>query len=177
MTDDHVKCLASLRPSNNEDYRDKIAINRHDSTCTWILQDEHYKQWKEQHSPSVLWINGDPGCGKSVLASFLVTEISQGKVGDCTLAFFFCKDTDERLNTAHAILVNWLAQLLRLVPRFIEHFSSDSTYSVEKDKTKWTPQMLWRVLVRIILDPYAGNICLLVDALGKTPYISFVTVN
>jgi hypothetical protein len=172
VTKDHMKWRKSLQPSNYEDYRDDLLQKRHENTCAWLLDDESFKLWNEQlqDNRTVLWINGGPGCGKSVLSAFLSKQFSRGEASQISVAYFFCDDKDERLRTASAVLANWLAQLLYQVPNLIVHFSACAD-SMEKEKTRWTFGMLWRVFQRIIEDVNAGSICLLVDALGMSPWI------
>ncbi|KAF8252056.1 hypothetical protein K440DRAFT_504999, partial [Wilcoxina mikolae CBS 423.85] len=103
-----------LKPSDYESFRDELLLRRHEGTCKWILEDPRYRTWArtdvDGQSQSILWISGDPGCGKSVLSSFLTKEIIRGKVasGHRSMAYFFCDDKDERLRTAHAVLANIL---------------------------------------------------------------------
>ena len=85
------------------------------------------------------------------------------------MAYFFCDDKDERLRTAHAILVNLLAQLLIHVPDCIVHFLAEPDYAMNKKKTSWSFGMLWRVFERIINDDHRGEIYILIDAFGIYP--------
>jgi hypothetical protein len=162
-----------LKPSDYESYRDALWHRRHENTCTWILDDLHYRKWAENDGQAILWISGDPGCGKSVLSSFLTTEITRGKTNLLCMAYFFCDDKDERLKTAHAILVNVLTQLLEQIPSTIMHFLAEPEYTTNKEKTSWTFGMLWRVFERIINDTHRGHVYILVDALGIHPYLYF----
>ncbi|KAF8542992.1 hypothetical protein BDD12DRAFT_305267 [Trichophaea hybrida] len=134
LTVDQKNCLQSLKASDCESYRDNLILKRHENTCTWILEDKRYRNWTANDNP-ILWVHGVPGSGKSVLSSVLSkylecycdTEI--GFQRNYSVAYFFCDDKDERLNTAHAILANLLAQLLKQDPNVIVHFSIESEYS------------------------------------------------
>jgi Cdc6-like AAA superfamily ATPase len=156
-----------LKPSDYETYRDELRLRRQEGTCTWLLNDKRYKKWNDVDGQAILWIRGDPGCGKSVLSSFLTEEVIHGS-NQLSLAYFFCDDKDERLRTANAILVNILAQLLKYIPDAIVHFSTELGYATDKEKTIWTLGMLWRVFERIINDANTGNVCILIDALGNS---------
>ncbi|KAJ4353074.1 hypothetical protein N0V95_003669 [Ascochyta clinopodiicola] len=48
--------------------------SRYSSTVNWILSNEHIKHWMEAGVPakSVLWMNGIPGAGKTILASAII---------------------------------------------------------------------------------------------------------
>ena len=156
-----------MKPSDYETYRDELWRRRQEGTCTWLLDDERYKTWNDVNGQAILWIHGDPGCGKSVLSSFLTKEVIRGKTNQLSLAYFFCDDKDERLRTADAILVNLLAQLLQYIPDTIVHLTVEHGYATNKEKTSWTFGMLWRVFERIINDANTGHVCILIDALGN----------
>jgi hypothetical protein len=141
-------------------------LRRHENTCTWILDDQRYRTWNEKDGLAILWISGGPGFGKSVLSSFLTQEITHGKTNQLYMNYFFCDDKDERLRTAHAILVNLLTQLLEQIPDVIMHFLAESEYTTNKEKTAWNYGMLWRVFERIMNDTHRGKVYILIDALG-----------
>jgi Cdc6-like AAA superfamily ATPase len=155
-----------LKPSDYESYREELWLRRHENTCTWVLDDWRYKTWAEKNDKTILWISGHPGCGKSVLSSFLTKEITRGKTNRLSMVYFFCDDKDERLRTAHAILVNLLAQLLMLVPDVIVHFLAEYEFFTKKEKASWSFGMLWRVFERIINGAHRGQLYILIDALG-----------
>jgi hypothetical protein len=92
----YKNCRKSLKPSDYENYRDELWLRRHENTCTWILDDQRYRACVEKDGNAVLWISGDPGCGKSVLSSFLTKEVCRGKTNQLCMAYFFCGDKDER---------------------------------------------------------------------------------
>ncbi|KAA8893974.1 ankyrin repeat-containing domain protein [Sphaerosporella brunnea] len=166
---DYIDARKSLKPSKYEDYRDELWRKRHEGSCTWLLHDERYKAWavwaEENHQP-ILWISGDPGCGKSVLSAFLCKEILPNKESPVSVAYFFCDDKDERLRTAHAILVDLLDQLLEQLPRVVVHFSESAELKY-REKTSWTYTALWRVFERVISDDRTGRVYLLIDALDE----------
>ncbi|KAF8544651.1 hypothetical protein BDD12DRAFT_906355 [Trichophaea hybrida] len=164
---EYTDCLKSLKPSENEGYRDELLLRRHENTCTWILDDRHYRTWAKKDNQAILWIFGDPGCGKSVLSSFLTKKITQGKTNQHCMAYFFCDDKDEKSRTAHAILLNLVAQLLNQVPGVIAHFLAEFDYTMNKEKTSWSIGMLWRVLKQIINDTHLVQIYILIDALDE----------
>ena len=71
-------------------------------TCTWILRHATYKSWSEAPASALLWLSADAGCGKSVLASFLVDHYSSsGRWNVCY--FFFKSDNDEQRDGVYAL--------------------------------------------------------------------------
>jgi hypothetical protein len=154
-----------------ESYRDDLLIKRHENTCTWFLADKRYRDYVESDCNPVLWINGGPGCGKSVLSSVLSKELCDENIfgGNYSVAYFFCDDKDERLRTGFAVLINLLAQLLKQDPSVHMHFLAESEYIVYKERTSWNFGMLWRVFDRIVKDDKCRPMCVIIDALGMPP--------
>ena len=137
---------------------------RYENTCNWILSHNDFISWEKGDGKAVLWIDGGPGCGKSVLSAFMAKELHLSAHGNQrSVVYFFCDDKDDRLRTARAILANWLAQLLWQTPDFLAHFPEESRE--KPGQTVWTFGMLWRVFRRVIQNA-RGPVCLLVDALG-----------
>ncbi|KAF3056049.1 putative ankyrin repeat protein [Trichoderma lentiforme] len=61
--------------SNDKDatyewYKDRVE-ERVEDTCLWFLNHENYQEWLHQESGPLL-VTADPGCGKSVLAKYLI---------------------------------------------------------------------------------------------------------
>ncbi|KAF8542316.1 hypothetical protein BDD12DRAFT_941023, partial [Trichophaea hybrida] len=83
------------------------------------------------------------------------------------MTYFFCDDKDERLRTAHAILVNLLTQLLEQVPDVIMHFLAEPEYTTHEEKTSWNYGMIWQVFERIMNDTHRGRVYILIDALDE----------
>lgn len=172
VTEKHYACMRSLKALDYVTDRTKRAEKRQDGTCTWILQDTRYRQWRSADNTDispVLWIDGGPGFGKSVITAFLAEEISKDE--SLVVAYFFCDDKDDRLNTGASILSHWLHQILRRIPETYKHFLSEHWFrevkDEKKDKVDWGFVPLCRVLERILSDHETPSIYLLVDALGK----------
>ncbi|KAF8539827.1 hypothetical protein BDD12DRAFT_909826 [Trichophaea hybrida] len=164
---EYIDCRKSLKPSDYQSYREELWLRRHENTCTWILDDQRYRLWAEKDGQAILWISGDPGCGKSILSSFLTKDITRGITNQACMTYFFCDDKDERLRSAHSILVNLLAQLLDHVPDINTHFLTEPEYATNKENTSWSFGMLWRVFERIINDAHRGQVYILIDALDE----------
>ncbi|KAF9879053.1 ankyrin repeat protein [Colletotrichum karsti] len=90
---DKDRLMKALNTSNYEAHKSRNP-SPVPGTCTWIFNHPKCKSWIESRGPSLLWISADPGCGKSVLASFLVdhfTAIAPAK-GLNVCYFFFKSD-------------------------------------------------------------------------------------
>lgn len=67
--------LLSLRFAELNLRRDRVS-QAQSGTNKWIFEHEEFEKWK-CGLPSILWIEGKPGSGKSVLAKSLVTHIAR----------------------------------------------------------------------------------------------------
>ncbi|KAH7118110.1 hypothetical protein B0J13DRAFT_570440 [Dactylonectria estremocensis] len=179
--------IASLgnRPpvfQSNEDYKTRSDIlqalhtspyldrkyrnpDRVPGTCKWFVDHDHFQQWRESKSSSMLWVSANPGCGKSVLAKYLVgSELQTTK--SRTTSYFFFKDDFEDQRSATSALSCILHQLFtqreilfsdKIVKRF-EAYKGHLTSSFDE---------LWDVLVLASQDKNAGELVCILDAFDE----------
>src|SRR5205814_7786875 len=104
----HRKCLNELHETNPPD--DFAAIQRAKTrvkgTCEWLLLQEKYTTWVVSDKSQLLRLEGGPGIGKTVLASFLVKELETRAqtTPHMTFAYYFCDNKNEKRRTAISIL-------------------------------------------------------------------------
>jgi len=112
-----------------------------------------------------LWVSADPGCGKSVLASFLVDELkSQPELRDNVYFFFFKDDNDEQRDATFALsaLLHQLFKAKRfLIRHAMNDFNSKGAQFTEELDT------LWRIFKAATADPDCGNVICIIDALDE----------
>ncbi|KAI9682126.1 MAG: hypothetical protein M1817_000180 [Caeruleum heppii] len=86
-----LKDLAKyLRVSEKpEDDLTAVEDARMSDTCQWLLAKKSYIQWSNFATkvPRVLWLNGKPAAGKSVLTGYAIGQLQQRKA-DCSYFFF-----------------------------------------------------------------------------------------
>ncbi|KAH9980856.1 hypothetical protein BGW80DRAFT_1453810 [Lactifluus volemus] len=89
----------------------RISRSRHhEGTATWFFDNTSFNEWKSSHS--LLWINGKPGSGKSILCSSIVENIkdmSNDGLGSICYFYFDYKDTSKR--DIHGLLSSLLDML------------------------------------------------------------------
>ncbi|KAL6786279.1 hypothetical protein J3E68DRAFT_447379 [Trichoderma sp. SZMC 28012] len=149
--------------SNDKDatyewYKNRVE-ERVEDTCLWFLNHENYQEWLHQESGPLL-VTADPGCGKSVLAKYLIDHrLSQS----ATVCYFFFKDQDQ--NTTRQALCALLHQLFIQKPRLIKHamklFDEQGHGLINSTKS------LWKILQQAIEDPESGPIIIVLDALDE----------
>ncbi|KAG8427368.1 hypothetical protein J3459_006763 [Metarhizium acridum] len=87
---------------------------RIERTCQWFLRHEHFQAWVEQESGPLL-VTADPGCGKTVLAKYLVDH----GLSRTTICYLFFKDQDQ--STVGQAFCALLHQLFSQKPSLIKH--------------------------------------------------------
>ncbi|KAJ4175725.1 Ankyrin repeat A protein 2 [Fusarium falciforme] len=125
----------------------------------WFLKNERFQTWLN-HESGPLLVSADPGCGKSVLAKYL---IDHGLPRSATICYFFFKDQDQ--NTVQQALCALLHQLFCQKPSLIGHamaqFREDGQGLIN------SAQSLWKVLRHAVKDPQAGAVIIVLDALDE----------
>ncbi|KAH6960053.1 hypothetical protein BKA56DRAFT_647910 [Ilyonectria sp. MPI-CAGE-AT-0026] len=164
LSKDEQKChqlfrlTTGSRDATYEWYKDRVE-ERVEDTCMWFLKHEHFQTWLNQESGPLL-VSADPGCGKSVLAKYL---IDHGLPRSTTICYFFFKDQDQ--NTIRQALCALLHQLFSQKPSLIKHamlqFRKDGQGLIN------STQSLWEVLRKAIKDPQAGPVIMVLDALDE----------
>ncbi|TVY35124.1 Vegetative incompatibility protein [Lachnellula occidentalis] len=89
----------------------RISHRRHDETCQWVMKDPHMMAWiKNDSNHQVLWLNGKPGSGKSVMCSYITEVLPDTENID--VCYYFCS-SQESGNVSTQILRTVILQLLR----------------------------------------------------------------
>lgn len=96
------ECLSMLRATDFEFSKNKNP-ERSPGTCEWFLQHADYQKWLKQSSAPLIWLTADPGCGKSVLARFLVDDYTEIIGANATVCYFFFKTDNENENVNNAL--------------------------------------------------------------------------
>ncbi|KAJ5127966.1 hypothetical protein N7448_008745 [Penicillium atrosanguineum] len=164
LSDKEEDCLqlfrltSSTHDSTYEWYKNRVE-SRVQGTCEWFLSHDNFRQWLRQDSGPLL-VSADPGCGKSVLAKYLIDD---GLPRSATMCYFFFKDQDQ--NTVRQALCALLHQLFSQKSFLIEHamkeFTKDGRGLINSTKS------LWSILAKAVCDPQAGPIIIILDALDE----------
>ncbi|KAH8732097.1 ankyrin repeat-containing domain protein, partial [Phaeosphaeriaceae sp. PMI808] len=159
-----IKFLKALSTSP---YRDRKERNpdRVLGTCEWFVSHNRFREWKESKDSKLLWVSADPGCGKSVLAKYLVDTIIPTTETRTVCYFFFKDDFDDQKNIVSAI-----SCLLRQIFEQNRTLLSDAILEqFEIDGKVFTSSFneLWQTLINIANNKVAGEIVCLLDALDE----------
>ena len=164
LSDKQLECLHLFRLTHKtkdatyEWYKDRVE-DRAEGTCMWFLEHSHFQEWLKQESGPLL-VSADPGCGKSVLAKYL---IDHGLPRSATICYFFFKDQDQ--NTARQALCALLHQIFSQKPSLIQH----AMKQFEKDGPNLinSTNSLWTILGNAMQDPHSGSVIVVLDALDE----------
>ena len=148
-------------------YRDRKDRNRDrvPGTCEWFVGNQRFQAWNQNKSSCLLWVSADPGCGKSVLARYLVNEVLPKPSGRTVCYFFFNGDFDDQ-KSAPVALSCLIRQLLIAMPCLISDSILKKT-ETDGDKLIGSFQDLWNILMAVTSDPKAGEVVFVVDALDE----------
>ncbi|EED19184.1 hypothetical protein TSTA_025060 [Talaromyces stipitatus ATCC 10500] len=138
----YAKDLLCRIPPNRVEAERKISPDlservesRVDGTCEWFLNHENFQTWLEQDSGPLL-VSADPGCGKTVLAKYLIDHKLPRSASIC---YFFFKDPDQ--NTVRQALCALLHQLFTQKHTLLEYatkqFSKDGPGLIDSNISLW----------------------------------------
>ncbi|RBR14438.1 uncharacterized protein FIESC28_07674 [Fusarium coffeatum] len=133
----------------------------------WILHNEQFVRWYEQEYP-LLWINGDPGKGKTMSVCGIIDHISALSVSDTILSYFFCDASDSNYNNATSVLRG-------IVYSIIFRNSAALSYVREQfkelQKALSDPRLAWPILQKTFIGIVTAikdqKIFLIIDALDE----------
>ncbi|KAL9064863.1 MAG: hypothetical protein Q9161_008605 [Pseudevernia consocians] len=107
--------IEKIHPPNSlNDHEQAVEIRQeHPDTGRWILEVGQLKRWMDPLATDVLilWVNGIPGAGKTVVASLIIEEMK--RINSVTVAYLYCKYSDVHKNSLIAALRSILAQMIR----------------------------------------------------------------
>ncbi|CAI7655697.1 unnamed protein product [Penicillium viridicatum] len=165
-------CLRDLQTTNPRDDKTRIEKAKggllKDSYC-WVLQNNDFQKWRVDEEVRLLWIQGDPGKGKTMLLCGIIDELRNSTDNTAlNLSFFFCQATDERINNAISVLRGLIFMLACEQPSIIHHIRRryDQTgKQLFEDANAW--QALSGILSDILEDPTLKETYFIIDALDE----------
>ncbi|GKZ28408.1 hypothetical protein AbraIFM66950_005582 [Aspergillus brasiliensis] len=125
---DYLRTLLqpSVAPS---DTHYTFARKRLPGTGEWIKAEMGFQGWLNQEQP-LLWINGPPGCGKSFLAEYIISNLKarfpQGvdKGSAASVGYYFFKDNDPQTRGLHQALRDVAYQICLNDSVYAEHVAA-----------------------------------------------------
>ncbi|KAK0450531.1 uncharacterized protein EV420DRAFT_738406 [Desarmillaria tabescens] len=128
LTERLQKVVKWLEPLNSEAKLRKVRERRQSETCEWLREHGRFVSWYSSGS-TFLWLNGIPGNGKTVLASFTIDHLKDHVTHEEIVLFAFADFQDVRSTDIVVLLRTLLAQILeRYKPEdFVKDFGELET--------------------------------------------------
>ncbi|KAF5487486.1 Vegetative incompatibility protein HET-E-1 [Colletotrichum siamense] len=146
------------------DYKTRLKTTerRLDGTCQWFRQHPGFRGWLDSDG-GLLLVSASAGCGKSVLAKYLIEELLHEEDDSATICYFFFKDSDPQarssLNASKAILHGFLKSNPEMVDTCMEELPIISDNVSNTD--------LWSAFDKLSRAQGAGRIICVLDALDE----------
>ncbi|OBS17520.1 hypothetical protein FPOA_12012 [Fusarium poae] len=168
--DDEAKqCLKDLRETDPRDDKTRIQETKGGllrDSYLWILDNNEFRQWRDEPQRQLLWIKGEPGKGKTMLLCGIIDELE--KEPGNHLSYFFCQATEARLSNATAVLRGLIYLLVAQQPSLILHIREKHDHAGKQlfeDGNAW--EALSKILAAMLNDPISDGAILIVDALDE----------
>jgi hypothetical protein len=164
LSDKQAECLQLFRlTKSSEDatyewYKERI-VGRVEGTCMWFLDHPYFQEWRRRESGPLL-VSADPGCGKSVLAKYLIDHVLPES---STVCYFFFKDRVQ--NTVREALCALLHQLFSQKQGLLVHAMEQ--YDKDGDGLVNSTSSLWGIFGDAVQDANAGAVTIVLDALDE----------
>jgi hypothetical protein len=167
--------MRALRSSDPRDDKSRIEATKDallEDSCSWIFEDQSFLDWWDCDDNAILWIHGDPGKGKTMMMIAIIEQLTKrldvepSKPG--LLSYFFCQNTDQRLNTTGAVLRGLISTILSQQITLIHHLRK--RYDVEGDNFLQGPNSVYALLdllFNLLKDPEVPPVYLVIDALDE----------
>ncbi|KAF3067880.1 Ankyrin repeat domain-containing protein 50 [Trichoderma lentiforme] len=136
-------------------------------TCEWFMDHHDFHNWRNNTASSMLWVSANPGCGKSVLAKYLVDELKSTE--QRTTCYFFFKDDFEDQRSAKGALSCILHQLFFQRERLFsaEIVKRFKSYKAPPANSYYELWELWDILTMATQEKNAGEIICILDAFDE----------
>lgn len=161
--DRHLKMLYSNH-ENSKNVNPKRIIE----ICQWSLNHSKFLDWRQSQCSRLLWLSAGPGCGKSVLAKYLVDtreETLTVNLEPPIVCYFFFKDGDlDRTNGAKALCAI-LHQLFVQASRLYRYASDD--FNKKGEKLLQDFDALWEILSAASKNASINKLIYVLNALDE----------
>jgi hypothetical protein len=127
---------------------------KYPQTCSWLLKDVKIKSWlrNKPEQPS-LWLQGNPGCGKSVIAAKLVGFLQLNESTTHRIIRHFCTYTFPSSTRYDGILKSILQQLLRKSDELIAHVFQECIVGRKQISTIYLERLIETIMTNVSEQP------------------------
>ncbi|KAF3073926.1 hypothetical protein CFAM422_003506 [Trichoderma lentiforme] len=165
FSDLEAQYIEALRAPDYTAFRNHKIDNPTSGTLGWFLELQQFSSWSKAQESSVLWVNGSPGQGKTIVAKFLLAyleDLQHSFNYRTTVIYFFFYDQDDSYRTVGAAIRSLIKQLL----------STQDGFDVISDKlnieaSTISDESAWDILEELLRSPVFGTIYCVIDALDE----------
>ncbi|KAK3293870.1 uncharacterized protein B0H64DRAFT_398860 [Chaetomium fimeti] len=139
---------------------------KHPGTCGWILKTPKVSSWlKKRRETAMLWLQGSPGTGKSVMSAQLINYMKAAKM---FVIHHFCTHSYPSSTSYDQILRSLLLQLLRKDGDLVAHVYNECVLERKSPTLSTLEHLLQVLLASLSSEPcQAEHIWLLLDGLDE----------
>ncbi|KAF1351448.1 hypothetical protein EJ07DRAFT_183822 [Lizonia empirigonia] len=169
--DKQGKCVQDIRQTDPRHDKKRIEGTKGGlvaDSYRWVLDNATFQQWQEDPDSRLLWVQGDPGKGKTMLLCGIIDELHRSMPSTTLLSYFFCQATDSRINSATAALRGLLYLLVIQQPSLVSHVRKKHDHagkSLFEEPNAWVA--LTDIFVDVLRDPSLRTTYLVIDALDE----------
>ncbi|KAL6821770.1 hypothetical protein J3E69DRAFT_367941 [Trichoderma sp. SZMC 28015] len=157
--------IEALKAPDYTAFRNHKIDNPTSGTLGWFLELQQFSSWLTPQEPSILWVNGSPGQGKTIVAKFLLAyleDLQHSFNHRTTVIYFFFFDQDDSYRTVGAAVRSLIQQLL----------STQGAFDVISDRlnikaSTISDESAWDILEELLRSPVFGTIYCVIDALDE----------
>ncbi|KAI1669942.1 NACHT domain-containing protein [Pyrenophora tritici-repentis] len=123
-------------------------------TCSWLMNDTKIVSWlRNKPEQPLLWLQGNPGCGKSVIAAKLAGFLQVKEHPSRRIVRHFCTYTFPSSTRYDGILKSVLQQLLRKSDELIAHVYQECIVGRKQAGTSYLERLIHTLLPTLSEEP------------------------
>ena len=175
MRDVTNDCTGAFYTYDYDQEYEMKARDRYQGTCEWLCQHNDYLWWRSTTAPSLLWLSGGSGLGKTTLLAHVVWQflnLPTACNSDELVLYSFC---EAHINDDGGDVISVLIhQLLTNVPK-LRNFASEKVQqyglSIRRpdrpEPRRMPTARLWRLLCDLMRESKLRRVFLVIDALDE----------
>jgi hypothetical protein len=131
-------------PGTDRDTTIRLKGSKTHGTCEWILRDAQFQAWL-LGKPKLLWVQGGPGKGKTMMSIFLTQNLDSAT--QRTVIYYFCSGSHANRNNATSVLRGLLWQLTTRHPDLAQYISHHFEPPERAKATLSEEETLWSLFL------------------------------
>ncbi|OQV03579.1 WD domain-containing protein [Cladophialophora immunda] len=164
-------CIKDIRLIDPVDHKQDIEDKRGGllkDSYRWIIEHSDFQNWRSGEQKRLLWIEGDPGKGKTMLLCGIIDELKESMNKTDLLSFYFLEATNSQVNDATAVLRGLIYMLVCQQPSLTSYIRNKYEHSGKalfEDANAWFA--LCDIFRDILHDNNLNKTFLIIDALDE----------